>query len=55
MQMSHVISELLHCNFVALDRYYGAGSFVTVVKVFLVYLSKISSSPFLGVYDIVSG
>lgn len=54
MQMSHVISELLHCNFVALNRDYGGCSFVTVVKGFLVHLSKISSSPFSDVYDTVS-
>lgn len=30
--MSQVISELLHCNFVALNRDYGGSNFVTVDK-----------------------
>lgn len=53
MQMSHIISELLHCNFVALNRDYGGGNFVTADKGLLVLLSEISSSPFSGVYSIV--
>lgn len=39
MQMSHVISELLRCNFVALDRDYGGGNFVTVDKGLLALIS----------------
>jgi len=53
MQMSHVISELLHCIFVTLNRDYGVSNFVTVEKRLLVLLSQIFSSPFSGVYDIV--
>lgn len=30
--MSHVISELLYCNFGALNRDYGGGNFVTLEK-----------------------